>query len=76
MFSPQSLCGSEASGTFISASGLQNGERMYFCGFKPPSLWSFVVGAMGTGGSLPSAGRYLLSSPPPSLQSQGAPSRY
>lgn len=27
-------------------SGLQNGEKIHICCFKPPSLWSFVTAAL------------------------------
>ena len=46
-FSRRASGGSVALTTPFQTSSLQNYEKMNFCYFKPPSLWSFITAALG-----------------------------
>ena len=46
--SPRMFRGSMALWTpWFQTSSPQNSERIHFCGYKPPSLWYFVMAALG-----------------------------
>lgn len=43
----KSLRGTNPANNLISIYHILNGERMYFCCFKPPNIWYFVMSVLG-----------------------------